>query len=68
MSIRAWQWVGLALFAALLGVLLLGAKGIVSFNWDFLNGFAWASGIWYSLAGIALRLRESKEHARDPSS
>jgi len=59
MTVRTWQWVGVALFAVLVGVLLLGSQGVISLNWDFFEGFGWACGIWYLGVGVALRLRHS---------
>lgn len=54
MNINKWQLGGLFVFLVYMLVLMLGAINVIPINWDFFEGFSWATGIWYVIFGLIL--------------
>ncbi|MFN7041988.1 MAG: hypothetical protein ACK4OH_12575 [Acidovorax temperans] len=60
MTIRAYQWLGVALFSLMVGLLLLISSRFILFDFDAFKGGAWGISIGYLIGWIFVIHRERK--------
>lgn len=63
MTVRAYQWLGVALFACMAGLLLLMAQNKIGLDFDWFERIAWGVAIAYVVGGVFIVRRERKKEA-----